>query len=913
MGAGAADHAARGDGAVTTSAQTCRSCGTHYDVAEVACPACGVPSEGWDAADESGGVSGATMSMDGQMAPLSIEINSTIGVAANEIFSGGSGVAPDFFAPLTIGRAPDNGHVIVDPGVSGHHVRVSYEADGIHLEDLDSANGTFVDGRRIKRVVVGWDQPFVVSGHTLTARAVVQGRQGRRMGEATSMMTSLAETDLEGPTVRAGPAGTNLAALRGAGAQASSGATRTDWAEGQVITVGRDATCDIVLDTPNVSRVHARLERTRDGFKVQDLGSTNGTWVSGERISGVVQARTGDDIRVGPHRLDLSGGLQAIRSNAAHHGVTGVRLDATNLVRNVGDPARPIKVVDGVSFSILPGEMVAIMGPSGAGKTSVLTTIAGYTPPSGGTVSLDGLSLYRHYDVFRRAIGYVPQDDVMHRVLTVEEVLYYHGRIHFAPEYTDREIMSRIDTVLHQLDLSGVRNTLIGDENRRGLSGGQRKRVNVAMELLSQPSLLVLDEPTSGLDARSAYQLIRICRDLASEGRTVAMTIHQPRREAFELFDKLLLLAKGGKLAYFGATQGCRAYFMTTSTVPPETAENPADYALDVLDPLDPAQAQPAEHWEQAYARSPEHRRFIVARQKKEDLQHAKKVAKVTPARAAAPVQQLVTLVRRYALLKWRDRGALAVQMAQAPVIAALGVVLFWQGRFEPMFLKDDVTPSLFILAAGSVWFGCSNVAREIVGERAIYQRERMGSLRAGPYLLSKVLVQGGLIFAQVAILLLILAPAVGLQGSLLGLVGVPVLAGWASMCLGFLISAIARTELQSIQYVPLAILPQIMLSGVLLPVSGETATTAAGWLSKPALMRWAYGALLKVEYVAGNKHGQKLWKKDGSDFSVMGTDFWKKSGFGTDELAVNVLVLSFIGLACGLATWRLLLRRRGS
>jgi hypothetical protein len=130
-------------------------------------------------------------------------------------------------------------------------------------------------------------------------------------------------------------------------------------------------------------------------------------------------------------------------------------------------------------------------------------------------------------------------------------------------------------------------------------------------------------------------------------------------------------------------------------------------------------------------------------------------------------------------------------------------------------------------------------------------------------------------------------------------------------MCLGLLVSAVARTELQAIQYVPLAILPQIMLSGILLPVAGETATTAASVLSKPALMRWAYGALLKVEYVATTLHGQKLWKKDGSGYSVMGTDFWKRSGFADDTLAMNLGVLATIGLACGLLTWSVLSRRR--
>lgn len=889
----------------------CPSCGTRYPVVDLACSACGTPSPALGGGETSAlgtlasdlsagdGPSGSTLVADALSADLDDDSDLE---------------EPDYFEPLTIGRAADCEHVIADPGISGHHARLVKDPDGIHLEDLDSANGTFVDGRRIKRVVLGWAQPFTVANYTLTPRALVAQSRARRLSTATSVVTALTDLGPELATTRKGGRSANLGPASGSRNRVSvpaAPAFRSEWAIGQALVVGRDASCDIVIDTPNVSRYHCRLERRPDGILVSDMGSTNGTWTGGERLTRPVLVEQGADVYVGPHRLDLVFDLNSVKQRAAQAGVTGVRLDAQNLVRLVGSPAKPMTVVDHVSFSILPGEMVAIMGPSGAGKTSVLTTIAGYTPPSSGGVFLDGLSLYRHYDVFRRAIGYVPQEDVMHRVLTVEEVLYYHARIHFPGEMTDAEIHSRIDTVLEQLDLRHVRTSLIGDEVRRGLSGGQRKRVNVAMELLSQPSLLVLDEPTSGLDARSAYQLIRICRDLASVGRTIVMTIHQPRREAFELFDKLLLLTTGGKLAYFGPTTECKRYFQVSSEVPPESAQNPADYALDVLDPVDPAFARPKEHWEEQYKKSPEFRRFVSARQKKEDLKSARKAAKAGAPSRANPWRQAHTLIRRYALLKWRDRSALAVQVAQAPVIAALAIILFYQGRFEPIRQQDDITPSLFILAAGAVWFGCSNVAREIVGEKAIFRRERMGSLRAGPYLASKAIVQGGIILLQMAILLALVVPVVGLTGSLPSLLFVPLLAGWSSMALGLLISTIARTELQAIQYVPLAVLPQIMLSGILVPVAGEQATQTASWLSQPILLRWAYGAFLKVEYAASSLHGRKLWKDaDGLEMSHIGKEFWRRIGFGADDLAQNIGIIGGLGLGCLLLSWSMLYRR---
>jgi ABC-type multidrug transport system ATPase subunit len=857
---------------------------------------------------------------------------------------------PDFFAPILIGRSPECDYIIDDPAVSGRHAGLSRQQGYLLLEDLDSANGTWVDDRRVKRVRIGWRQAFDIGGRSLTPLDVVKLVRGKRLSGATAVISVLQELDLpaEGAPAQlaagkaAGKAGGQARSATGgrSGAQLGPDAGRlptmdvrgetgpaasVDFKSGGTLVVGRDPAADIVLDTPNVSRLHARLERQKDGILVEDLGSTNGTWVNGRRISEATLVKPWDDLRVGPHKLALTEDLK-VRKDSVEKGVVGVRLDASKLAREVGPPGKRTLVVDGVSFSILPGEMVAIMGPSGAGKTSVLTTLAGYTPPSSGAVYMDGLSLYDHYDVFRSAIGYVPQEDVMHRTLTVEEVLYYKARLDFPAEVSDEEIRERITAVLRQLDLEHVRGSLVGDETRRGVSGGQRKRLNVAMELMSEPSLLLLDEPTSGLDARSAMQLIRQCRGLASAGRTVAMTIHQPRREAFELFDKLLLLTKGGKLAYFGPAIEARRYFRSRSELPAESAKNPADYALDVLDPLEPTYAREPEHWKKEFRKSPFYERFVRSRLKKEEREHEQRASRRERKAKANPFRQLAVLARRNALLKWRDRTALMVQMAQAPIIAALCVLLFYPARYMPLYVEDDVTPSLFVLVASAVWFGCSNVAREIVGERAVFTRERMGALRVGPYLLSKIGLQAGLIALQVAGLLLLVqvgaavaqwfvavidsepgaatAPKIPMfQGKLLGLFAVTTLAGWSAMALGMLVSAVARSELQAIQIVPLVVLPQIMLSGILQPVAGDKATWMAKLLSLPILLRWAYSAAQHVELAVGTMRGDK-------SRGVGGAHYWERSGFGADTLTTDVAVIAGLGLFCALGAWGVLLRR---
>ncbi len=807
---------------------------------------------------------------------------------------------PEAFAPILIGRAPDCGLVIDNPAVSAHHARLTREQGGVLIEDLDSANGTFVDDRRIKRMRLGWRQVFELSTVRLTPLEVVRRvhAAGAPPGDKTSVVGLLQEnTERRGRGATAeskGPARLGL----------DEGGSRPilDLKQGQTLLIGRDPSADIVLDTPNISRLHARLERVRRGIRVEDLGSTNGTWVNGERLAKPTILKPGDDLRLGPHRIELTKDLKVVGAPVGQGGVRGVRVDAAGVTREVGKGKTRKIVVDDVSFSILPGEMVAIMGPSGAGKTSVLTALAGYTAPTSGAVFLDGLSLFGQYDIFRSAIGYVPQDDVMHRTLTVQEVLYYHAKVNYPDELRDEEIRRRIDTVLRRLDLDGVRDSIVGDDVRRGLSGGQRKRLNVAMELLSEPSLLLLDEPTSGLDARSAMQLIRQCRGLANSGRTVVMTIHQPRREAFHLFDKLLLLSKGGKVAYFGPGRQAKRYFQARSEVPPSTAQNPADYVIDVLDPIEPSQGKPPDTWRDAYRDSPEYRRFVSRRLKKEEKKYAKKAARKRGRRQAPAIGQFFHLSRRYALLKWRDRTALAVQLLQAPVIGVLALLIFRNAPFEPMTFQDKVSPALFVVVSAAIWFGCSNVAREIVGERAVFRRERMGSLRPGPYLASKMVIQGTLIAIQMGILLALLAPFVPFQGPRLQLVAVPLVAGWSAMAMGLFISTAARTELAAIQYVPLVVLPQIILSGILVPVAGPNATNLAAWLSKPMLLRWAYGAYLQVEIFNTRGPEKGLMKY----FSAVAD----RLGFAGDSLIMDINIMIAIGAAMTLGSW-LILRRR--
>jgi ABC-type multidrug transport system ATPase subunit len=226
------------------------------------------------------------------------------------------------------------------------------------------------------------------------------------------------------------------------------------------------------------------------------------------------------------------------------------------------NPAEMKALLDNVSFKALPGDMIALMGPSGAGKTTLLLTLNGYLPPTSGVVRINGEDLYNIYDTLRGSIGYVPQDDLVHPELTVFEAVKYSAKFRLPPDYSDDEIDARVEQTIKDLGLEGVKNLQIGKPEKKILSGGQRKRVNIALELVTDPVILFLDEPTSGLAADDTTALITLLSDLSrATGKTIIMTIHQPAKDEFEKFTHALILGYGGVPMYFGPTKDAYRFF----------------------------------------------------------------------------------------------------------------------------------------------------------------------------------------------------------------------------------------------------------------------------------------------------------------------------------------------------------------
>jgi ABC-type multidrug transport system ATPase subunit/pSer/pThr/pTyr-binding forkhead associated (FHA) protein len=700
-----------------------------------------------------------------------------------------------------IGRAAECDLVLDGPGVSSRHCRLTETARAVFLEDLGSTNGTFVNGVQI-------------NGPTRVTR-----------GDLVTLGLNTALPWPDGIKVPAAPPGQREVQL---GAR--------------VVTLGRDPACELVIFDPRVSRRHARIVPTADGWEVLDLGSTNGTFLNDRRLTRPTRLRPNDTLGLGAYRFTLGG------DGRLHGGDCRGRVTLEACAVTVEVPRR--RLLDAISLTIYPSEFVGLMGPSGAGKTTLMNALNGFTPPTDGDVLLNGLSLYEYYEEFSGFLGYVPQDDIMHRDLTVGQALFYTARLRLPADYSRADVRARIGAVLAQLNLQGTENVLIGSPEKKGISGGQRKRVNLAMELLTDPLVLFLDEPTSGLSSEDALVVMKVLRGLADAGKTILLTLHQPSLEAYRLMDNLVVVSRDkapeapGLLAYYGP-----AYPDAIAFFNPEPAKGAAPSPDDIFRGM---ARQPASAWHGAYQGSKYHRQFVAARGGTEDKGNEDDLPEPGRRPLLFGLRQWWVLVRRGLVIKAKDTWNTLVLLAQAPVVAVL-VVLVFGSRCRAALTPADgaqvagaVAVVVFLLGLSALWFGCSNAVREIVGEWAVYRRERMVNLGLMSYVGSKFAVLGGLCVLQCAVLLGIVYQGCRLQGDWQLLFAVLLLVALVGVALGLTLSALARTSEMAIALLPLVLLPMVILGGILLPL--KDMHRSVRYLAQAMPSRWAFEGMLVEE-----------------------------------------------------------------
>ncbi|MGW7072973.1 FHA domain-containing protein [Streptomyces sp. NPDC054855] len=837
----------------------------------------------------------------------------------------------------TLGRDPQGDLALDDARVSWRHATISWSGRSWVIEDHGSTNGTFVQGQRIHQMEIGpgsavnlgnaTDGPRLnVSGSASGAAAVSAPQQAAQQAPAHQAPQHQAPQhhaqqqggpgwaaqvskqqapqyqapQQQAPQQQGWPQPQQQAQHQqpqvpqqqgpGAGSGGVAGAppvygdrsptTFHQLSLGRKMRIGRALENELVVSDLQVSRHHAEFTATPDGrFEIHDLGSHNGTYINGQPV-----AKSGTAL-IGPNDI-VSVGHSTFR-------LVGDRLEEFVDTGEISFSARHLTVtVDGgkdilkdVSFGVPEKSLIAVIGPSGSGKSTLLKALTGYRPANKGDVLYDNRNLYKQFAELRQRIGLVPQDDILHKELTVKKALKYAAKLRFPSDTSEQEREQRIDEVLRELKLD-----IHKEKKVTSLSGGQRKRVSVALELLTKPSLIFLDEPTSGLDPGMDRDVMQLLRGLADDGRTVLVVTHSVAELA--ICDKLLVMAPGGSVAYFGPPEEALNFFGYQTWADVFSAfENYRDYDWA-------GRWKGSQHY-QMYAADID----AVAAQSV----HMPPAQAIRPPKPQGWGSQLWTLIRRYTSVIASDKGFLGLMVILPAVLGIVSVVIpadFGLGPPKPPAkFNGDAGTIMLILAVGMCFSGAANSVRELIKERVIYERERATGLSRSAYLMSKVIVLGVITAFQGVIICgigfatrdmpeegLILPPAVEICLTIIAL-------GFTSMMFGLVISSLVKTAEKTMPLLVMFAIVQVVFTGVLFQVYGSPGLEQFAWLMPS---RWAIagaGATLDLA------HLMPPWdpKKPG-DLDPL----WEHSA---GQWGMNITILLLIGIACGFAVARLLRR----
>jgi len=582
-------------------------------------------------------------------------------------------------------------------------------------------------------------------------------------------------------------------------------APAADLKTGRTISIGRMETCDLTIPSPLVSRRHADLQCESDRVILQDLNSTNGTFVNGKRVIGPIALQRGDKVGIAAFVFLFTGeALSPVDAGGCVH------LETRRLCKEVRDrgTGRPKLLLDNINLVFEPGDFVAIFGTSGSGKSTLLDALNGRRPATSGQVLYNGIDFYASFDSFRASIGYVPQQDIVHRKIRVQQALHYTARLRLPSDTSSAEIGSHIGRVLAQVGLSEKAWSPI--DTPSPLSGGQLKRVSLAVELIANPNILFLDEVTSGLDAGTDKKMMQLFAELASgQKKTVVCVTH-----TLENIDvcRLVVLLHHGRLVFFGPPREALDHFGVSR----------------LSDVYELIESRPAEYWADRYLESPCSQVYVIGR--KSTVPAPEREGEIRTAPVKEPEKshfgwsQLGTLMRRYLDLLLADRRNLAILLLQAPFVATLiGLVFDASGPLAER--ANGESQISFMLVLSAIWCGCLNSTREVVKELPIYLRERAVNLGIGPYIFSKLIPLSLLCLLQCVLMLGIATMLLSWSGGFWPRLAVLFLSALAATGMGLAISTFVDSNDKAVTLIPILLIPQVILSGavVALGKGGET------------------------------------------------------------------------------------------
>lgn len=582
-------------------------------------------------------------------------------------------------------------------------------------------------------------------------------------------------------------------------------------------TIGRDPQNTIVMEPVSFSRRHAGIVRQGNRFMIMDNHSMNGVYVNGERIQNQKEIGEKDLIQIGSSLFILLDGKLMYQNS-----MSGVALALKDISKRVGKGKERRKILDHVFCNIGSNEFVAIIGGSGAGKTTVMNAMSGFDSDIRGEVYCNGIDLHKNFNSLKNMIGFVPQQDIIYENLTLYKMLSYTAKMKMPSDTTKAERDKRIAKVLEMVELTERAGVFI-----RQLSGGQKKRASIAVEMLADPGLFFLDEPTSGLDPDTEQSLMHTLARLSkNEGKTIIMVTHTT--QSIHLCDKVIFMAPGGKICYCGPPSEINKYFGKEDLV-------------EVYNEL----GHNGDNWNGYFLQN-------YMQQKKDQgesswngqLQEKKRMEGMKRTKQVSSCKQLLVLITRYLELIWNDKQRLFLLMIQPVAISFLLAIV----AEDDTFIKYEGTKSImFALSCSGIWIGMFNTIQEVCKERPILKREYMGNLKLWNYILSKYIVQGLICLVQ-ATLLTVIFLALMEHSAKAGLYFAKpgyeiwitmILTIYASAAMGLIVSSLVKNGDRAMAIAPFVLIIQLLFSGVLFDLSG-----AALQISKVTVSRWAMECL---------------------------------------------------------------------
>lgn len=670
---------------------------------------------------------------------------------------------------VTLGRAMPGADIVIgSTQISRLHGRLILTSDGVKYQDTHSTNGTTVIEGMTRQYLKNTDRQV-----TLSDNAILQIQNEKEKFVAFVRRI-----------------------------RPSSG-----WKKIAVgnkkLTIGRDASNDIVVPYPTVSKFHAYVVHKNEKYYLVDNKSKNGTRVNGQIIGEHSVLKNGDIIQILDVQMVFINGILYYCTK-----VQGVHLTARDIYKVVN---KNKVLLNHVNLDIQSNDFVAIIGGSGAGKTTLMNAISGFDKECTGQILFNGHSIKKEFELLKDMIGYVPQQEIIYENLTLYHMLRYTARMKMPKDTDASEVEKRINEVLEMVELTEHKDTFI-----RKLSGGQKKRASIAVELLADPKLFFLDEPTSGLDPGTEENLMMMLNRLSkTRDKTTILVTHTTQN--LHLCDKVIFMGPGGYLCFYGTVDQAKMFFQTESLV--------SIYNIIAEDPA---------FWAQQYQNCCE------ADDEKELLKENNETLKK---RDVSLFKQLGVLTSRYAELIWNDKIRLLILLLQPVIIAFLLKLVSDENIYK---IYETTQSMMFSLSCSAIWIGLFNSIQEICKERSIVKREYMASMKLPLYILSKFAVQFVLAAVQALLLFGVFALLINdYPGGILfnnfffEMYITVFLTILSAMSIGLVISALVKSGDKAMTLAPFVLIIQLLFSGILFKLEG-----AGEFVSYVTISKWSVAAL---------------------------------------------------------------------